>query len=165
MKDLTKSESSYLKHGDLEEILGKRWEDIDVTATCEWTRIEKYPDGKPAFCMKFARLEKPLGLNKTNLRTLSEMFPHVEDFPSSAFEGQRFRLICVETEMGPGIRIRAPRDTTQEETQKARERIAQAQRDQGVEPKGDSESERFANEEIPPPTDGDQPFDDSDIPF
>ena len=158
MRDLTKSDSPYLKYADLEEVVGKPWEEIDVTATCEWTRLEKYPDGKPAYCMKFARLEKPLGLNKTNLRFLEEQYPHVEDFPSSTFEGERFRIVCVDTDMGPGIRLRAPRDTTREASAQARERISNAQRDQGVERR--SESQRFAEEEIPPPTDADDvPFD------
>lgn len=160
LKDLTRSESPYLKHADLEELLGKPWEQIDVNATCEWTRLEKFPDGKPAYCMKFARVEKPLALNKTNLRMLSELHPHVEDFPSSSFEGQRFRIVVVETEMGPGIRIRPPKDTTQEASTEARERIAAAQKEHGAPaPAGESESERFANEDVPAPSDFD------DVPF
>ena len=166
MNDLTRSESKYLKHPDLEAAVGKPWEEIRVVATCEWTKLGDFPDGKPAYLMKFARLDKPLHLNKTNLRTLSEMFPDVADFPSSAFEGQRFMLIVVETEMGPGIRIRPARDTTQEATQAARERISRAQQEHvpaedcnAPPPESGPDENGFASEEIPPPGDLDEiPF-------
>ncbi len=135
MSQLTKSESPYLKHGDMEEILGCKAAEIDVTVTVELTTLDKYPDGKPAYCMKFAGIPKPLGLNKTNLRKLEELCPYIEEFPSSKWAGLQFRLFCVETEMGPGLRIGPARDTVQEETQHARERIERAMQAKGEQPK------------------------------
>lgn len=134
----TEGSSKWFKLADLEERTGMTWgagAAIETTIVEAWE--ETYPDGDPAYAIRMAGIQKPLGCNLTNRRTLQEMY-HIPDeaqWSTETLTGKRIRLFGTMHSNGkPGIVIGACRDTVQQATEQAHAEIDRAQKAHGVAP-------------------------------
>ena len=100
MSDFNKSDSPYLRADDLGGVGAK-----SVKVKIKEVTSEQMQDGEIKPVAWFKKKSKGLVLNKTNSRALSAAF----SANSEKWGGEKCELYCVETEMGPGIRIR-PKD-------------------------------------------------------
>ena len=115
------------KYLNATEVAGSEGPAVITHASEDEIRDEKAPGGKkivPTITLD-RWPDKSLILNVTNIRALQDMLG--EDIELDGLRGTRIHIVTESTPMGRGVRLYPPKDSVQQASSEARQRIAAAQ--------------------------------------